>query len=271
MKTARWGSAAILLLGLAVLGADGRPNKEGFGSPAYRPLVRFRHKVLTRLLSSFAVRNKRTHVLLFFAKYKTNYSGTPPTPPPVVVVFLPILKKNTLDESFPPPPPRCQGTVFSKTASDYCEPQLSKDENELWRKWGFFVFLHGTKAEKFKVKDVTGILLIEGRPPPRAALLIHLPLLRLKEVFCPLSYKRPLVFVLADLAPKLQSNQVGSIKTRLWKKKAPDCFGRRGLEWSKVFCQEASVGLWPSTTYFPCAPSASLFPCKRISSLSNQR
>uniref|UniRef100_A0A3B4TZC3 Follistatin-like 5 n=1 Tax=Seriola dumerili TaxID=41447 RepID=A0A3B4TZC3_SERDU len=44
MKTARWWSAAILLLGLAVLGADGRPNKEGFGLPPYRPVVRFRHK-----------------------------------------------------------------------------------------------------------------------------------------------------------------------------------------------------------------------------------
>ncbi|XP_034454238.1 follistatin-related protein 5 isoform X2 [Hippoglossus hippoglossus] len=44
MKTARWWSAAILLLGLAVLSADGRPNKEGFGSPPYRPVVRFRHK-----------------------------------------------------------------------------------------------------------------------------------------------------------------------------------------------------------------------------------
>lgn len=46
MKTARWWSAAILLLGLAVIGANGRPNKEGFGSPSYRPVVRFRHKVL---------------------------------------------------------------------------------------------------------------------------------------------------------------------------------------------------------------------------------
>ncbi|XP_010793869.1 follistatin-related protein 5 [Notothenia coriiceps] len=44
MKTAGWWSAAILLLGLAVLGADGRPNKEEFRSPLYRPVVRFRHK-----------------------------------------------------------------------------------------------------------------------------------------------------------------------------------------------------------------------------------
>uniref|UniRef100_A0A665U9C4 Follistatin-like 5 n=1 Tax=Echeneis naucrates TaxID=173247 RepID=A0A665U9C4_ECHNA len=40
----RWWSAVIFLLGLAVLGADGRPNKEGFGLPPYRPVVRFRHK-----------------------------------------------------------------------------------------------------------------------------------------------------------------------------------------------------------------------------------
>ncbi|KAF3838758.1 hypothetical protein F7725_010526 [Dissostichus mawsoni] len=38
MKTAGWWSAAILLLGLAVLGADGRPNKEEFRSPLYRPV-----------------------------------------------------------------------------------------------------------------------------------------------------------------------------------------------------------------------------------------
>ncbi|XP_071395735.1 follistatin-related protein 5-like, partial [Centroberyx affinis] len=44
MRTARWWSAAILLLGLALLGADGRPSKEGFGPPLYRPVVRFRHK-----------------------------------------------------------------------------------------------------------------------------------------------------------------------------------------------------------------------------------
>ncbi|XP_068571321.1 follistatin-related protein 5 [Cebidichthys violaceus] len=44
MKTAGWWSAAILLLGLAVLGADGRPDKEGLRSPLYRPVVRFRHK-----------------------------------------------------------------------------------------------------------------------------------------------------------------------------------------------------------------------------------
>ncbi|XP_017272968.1 follistatin-related protein 5 isoform X1 [Kryptolebias marmoratus] len=44
MKTARWWSVAFLLLGLDVLGTSGRPNKEGFGSPPYRPVVKFRHK-----------------------------------------------------------------------------------------------------------------------------------------------------------------------------------------------------------------------------------
>ncbi|XP_035506182.2 follistatin-related protein 5 isoform X1 [Scophthalmus maximus] len=44
MTTARWWSAAIFLLGLAAPGADGRPDKDGFGAPPYRPVVRFRHK-----------------------------------------------------------------------------------------------------------------------------------------------------------------------------------------------------------------------------------
>uniref|UniRef100_A0A8C5GBS0 Follistatin-related protein 5 n=1 Tax=Gouania willdenowi TaxID=441366 RepID=A0A8C5GBS0_GOUWI len=44
MKTARPWSAALILLGLLVLGANGRPNKDGFGSQPYQPVVRFRHK-----------------------------------------------------------------------------------------------------------------------------------------------------------------------------------------------------------------------------------
>lgn len=69
MKTARWWSAAILLLGLAVLGANGRPNGEGFGSPPYRPVVRFRHKVLI----PFAACNKMTlcFCTLFFLQRMT--------------------------------------------------------------------------------------------------------------------------------------------------------------------------------------------------------
>lgn len=44
MRTARWWSAAIFLLGLVAPGADSRPNKEAFGPSPYRPVVRFRHK-----------------------------------------------------------------------------------------------------------------------------------------------------------------------------------------------------------------------------------
>lgn len=47
MKTARWWPAAILLLGLALVGANGRPSMEEFREPPYRAVVRFRHKVLT--------------------------------------------------------------------------------------------------------------------------------------------------------------------------------------------------------------------------------
>lgn len=50
MKTARWWPVAILLLGSVVLGANGTPDKEGFRSSPYRPVVRFRHKVLITVL-----------------------------------------------------------------------------------------------------------------------------------------------------------------------------------------------------------------------------
>lgn len=72
MKTARWWSAAILLLGLSVLDADGRPNKEEFGSPPYRPIVRFRHKVLIAFFFHLLSVTRR---MCAFAKYETNYSG----------------------------------------------------------------------------------------------------------------------------------------------------------------------------------------------------
>lgn len=86
MKTARWWPAAILLLGLAVLGANGRPNKEGFRSPPYRPVVRFRHKVLIAVFFSF-----KGHCA--FSKYRTYHSGAfylhQTTLVVVIVVFLP--------------------------------------------------------------------------------------------------------------------------------------------------------------------------------------
>lgn len=46
MKATRWWPVAILLLGVAVLGSNGAPNKEGYRLAAYRPVLRFRHKVL---------------------------------------------------------------------------------------------------------------------------------------------------------------------------------------------------------------------------------
>uniref|UniRef100_A0A3P9NNK8 Follistatin-like 5 n=1 Tax=Poecilia reticulata TaxID=8081 RepID=A0A3P9NNK8_POERE len=44
MKTADWWWVAILMVGISGLGATGRPDKEGFGSQTYRPVVKFRHK-----------------------------------------------------------------------------------------------------------------------------------------------------------------------------------------------------------------------------------
>ena len=72
MKTARWWSFAVSLLGLAVLGTNGGPNKQGFGSPPYRPVVRFRHKVLIAFLFHLLSITRR---LFAFAKYEANYSG----------------------------------------------------------------------------------------------------------------------------------------------------------------------------------------------------
>ncbi|XP_024126009.1 follistatin-related protein 5 [Oryzias melastigma] len=44
MKTAAQWSLPVLLLGLVVLGINGRPNKEEFGPQPYRAVMRFRHK-----------------------------------------------------------------------------------------------------------------------------------------------------------------------------------------------------------------------------------
>ncbi|XP_029703296.1 follistatin-related protein 5 isoform X3 [Takifugu rubripes] len=44
MKATRWGPVAVLLLGVAILGSTGEPNKEGYRLTPYRPVLRFRHK-----------------------------------------------------------------------------------------------------------------------------------------------------------------------------------------------------------------------------------
>uniref|UniRef100_A0A3B3WGB8 Follistatin-like 5 n=1 Tax=Poecilia mexicana TaxID=48701 RepID=A0A3B3WGB8_9TELE len=46
MLLSDWWWVAILMVGISGLGATGRPDKEGFGSQTYRPVVKFRHKVL---------------------------------------------------------------------------------------------------------------------------------------------------------------------------------------------------------------------------------
>lgn len=109
MKTARWWPAAVLLLGLAVLGTIARPNKEGFRSPPYRPVVRFRHKVSIAIFSFLLA--TREHCS--YSKYGTNYNGTLPSSgdSPVVVIQLPA--ETYLVNRYP-----SVGNVFSKTASD---------------------------------------------------------------------------------------------------------------------------------------------------------
>lgn len=47
MKAPRWWPVAVLLLGVAGLGSSGAPNKEGPRLAPYRPVLRFRHKVLS--------------------------------------------------------------------------------------------------------------------------------------------------------------------------------------------------------------------------------
>ncbi|XP_066574137.1 follistatin-related protein 5 isoform X3 [Amia ocellicauda] len=43
MRTPTWRSA-LLLLGVVLLGTEGRPSQDGYGAKTYQPLVRFRHK-----------------------------------------------------------------------------------------------------------------------------------------------------------------------------------------------------------------------------------
>lgn len=70
MKTARRWLASIVLLALAVLDSNGAPNKEGHGSPPYRPVVRFRHKVLMAFFLHLLCVTTNASA---FAKYETNY------------------------------------------------------------------------------------------------------------------------------------------------------------------------------------------------------
>lgn len=72
MKTARWWPAAILLLVLAVVGANGRPSKEEFRAPPYRAVVRFRHKVLTAVLLHLPTRGP----FCFIPVWEKKYTGT---------------------------------------------------------------------------------------------------------------------------------------------------------------------------------------------------
>lgn len=73
MKTARRWLLPTLLLGLAVLGIDGKLNKDQFGSQPYRAIMRFRHKVLITffpsLFSPFSVHSNRN--LIFTEVYNS--------------------------------------------------------------------------------------------------------------------------------------------------------------------------------------------------------
>lgn len=89
MKATRWGPVAILLLGVAILGSTGEPNKEGYRLTPYRPVLRFRHKVLIAIFLSFALHNKWDTVL-----YRPNYSNAFYRPLIVLVVFLPAEKHS---------------------------------------------------------------------------------------------------------------------------------------------------------------------------------
>lgn len=157
MKTARWWSAAILLLGLAVLGADGRPNKEGFGLPPYRPVVRFRHKVLIVFFFNLL---SVTRDLSAFAKYKTNYSGTfllHQMTLPRWLFFC--LLKNTWWIIIPPSVP---GDCLFKD-----NIRLLRRHSWAKMKTSFEWSVDARVAifsPTFKLKDVTKFLFMQGRP-----------------------------------------------------------------------------------------------------------
>ncbi|TWW55360.1 hypothetical protein D4764_09G0004090, partial [Takifugu flavidus] len=53
MKATRWGPVAVLLLGVAILGSTGEPNKEGYRLTPYRPVLRFRHKIRSLYIVTF--------------------------------------------------------------------------------------------------------------------------------------------------------------------------------------------------------------------------
>lgn len=87
MTATRWGPVAILLLGVAVLGSTGETNKEGYRLTPYRPVLRFRHKVLIAIFYHLHSIYKWDIVL-----YRPNYSDAFYLI--VLVVFLPAEKHS---------------------------------------------------------------------------------------------------------------------------------------------------------------------------------
>lgn len=125
MKTARWWSVAFLLLGLAVLGNNGRPNKEGFGSPPYRPVMKFRHKVLIALIFNLLCATRRHFV---FAKFEGTIAIGAILMHGMTLVFfvfpfchLKYIKRQIII------PPIVPGGIISKDFR-WCEACLSKEK-----------------------------------------------------------------------------------------------------------------------------------------------
>lgn len=134
MKTARWWSVAFLLLGLAVLGNNGRPNKEGFGSPPYRPVMKFRHKVLIGLIFNLLSATRRHFV---FAKFEVNCNRIyfDASHDSGLFVFPFCRLKRLKDKSLSLP--LRQEALFPKK-SDWCEACLSKENMFSWHfSWVF--------------------------------------------------------------------------------------------------------------------------------------
>lgn len=73
MRSSKRWWAAVLLWGVALI-AEARPGKEGFSPLAYRPLVRFRHKVS---IFPISLANPFTRGDSCVAGYDANYYGNP--------------------------------------------------------------------------------------------------------------------------------------------------------------------------------------------------
>lgn len=130
MKTSRWGPVAILLLGVAVLSCNGEPNKEVYRLAPYRPVLRFRHKVLIVI---FYHLQSLTSGTLFFIELITAMLSTCTW---LFWVFGCLLKNISSDSLSIP-----QQTLSFQTLPlvYWCEAQLSMDEGKLN---GVRVFIH---------------------------------------------------------------------------------------------------------------------------------